>query len=242
MTDQKTHRLQINPRMTVRDLADYMAASETAQRTVVRDCRFQARARVIQHDEAKSTVSKFIRDKDTDVGWLYEEAARIRERMADSSFERDLFDHNAYYIQRFADIWPGIANKMPGTPSALGKVPGIVLHGVRISMDLHIRLSRVDRKNKSKAGGVMLRYAKNVPLRQDVADWQSAFLFGYLRNTLTPEESEPELGLCLTLDAFAGKWYPAPTNSISRFNQMKSACATIAERWPNVKPPPNAIY
>jgi hypothetical protein len=36
-------------------------------------------------------------------------------------------------------------------------------------------------------------------------------------------------------------WHEAPTDSVSRFKNMEAACASIAERWPNVAPPPNAV-
>jgi hypothetical protein len=38
-----------------------MAASETAKRSIIRGCKYQAIARVIQHDEARLSVGKFIR-------------------------------------------------------------------------------------------------------------------------------------------------------------------------------------
>jgi hypothetical protein len=34
---------------------------------------------------------------------------------------------------------------------------------------------------------------------------------------------------------------PAPGSAITMFANMKAACQTIAERWPNVPPPKGAI-
>jgi hypothetical protein len=53
--------------------------------------------------------------------------------------------------------------------------------------------------------------------------------------------AEPELKLCVTVDAYAGAYHAAPTTAVSRFNNAEAACATIAERWANVTPPPGAI-
>ena len=52
----------------------------------------------------------------------------------------------------------------------------------------------------------------------------------------------PEKKLCVTVDAFAGKSYPAPGDAASRFKNMQAACESIAERWDNVKPPEGAIF
>ena len=45
----------------------------------------------------------------------------------------------------------------------------------------------------------------------------------------------------MTLDAFTGELYPAPGSSATMLANIKAACLTIAERWPNIKPPKGAI-
>ena len=64
---------------------------------------------------------------------------------------------------------------------------------------------------------------------------------GFLGQTAVEVDAEPEGKLCLTLDMFSGKAYPAPTDSVSRFKNMQAACVVIAERWENIKPPANAV-
>ena len=98
------------------------------------------------------------------------------------------------------------------------------------------------KNNQIKEGAAMLRYAKGAALSDSIGAWQSAFLLGYLRETSVDETVHPDAGLCLTIDAYAGVAHKAPTNSVSRYQNMKAACATIAEQWPNVKPPPKAIF
>jgi hypothetical protein len=51
-----------------------------------------------KHDEAKLAVGKFIRGGGADTAGLAEDAKRLRDRLADSDFDRDLFDHNADYM------------------------------------------------------------------------------------------------------------------------------------------------
>jgi len=236
----KTHTYRARPRISARYLADFMAATETAKRTIVRDSKYQPRARVIQHDEARSTVSKFIRDRDADLSWLGEEAQRLRDRVTDSDFDRDLYEHNAEYIARFAQVWPVV--KMPTAEiNAPGSSPPIVINGVTITIDLQFRLRRKTKTNKVRIGAGMLRYSKGKELVPDVGAWQSAFILGYLRETNVEQNIEPWPALCLTFDVYSGSLHPAPSDSIRRFNQIRSACATIAERWPNIEAPPGAI-
>jgi hypothetical protein len=196
---------------------------------------------VVQHDEAKSTVAKFIRDESPDASILTEKAQALRDRMADSDFDRDLLDHNADYIDRFAAV-VGNLNLPKAEILAPGKAGAIDLNGIKVTTELHFRLRRLTKTNKIKVGAGALRYAKGKALSEEVGQWQSAFMFGYLIQTGVEEGAEPEHKLCLTVDAYAGVCHPAPTDSTSRFHNMAAACATIAEWWPNITPPPNAKF
>lgn len=98
MSDKKTHRLVKTPKMSARYLADYMAATERGRRRIVRDCKYRPIARIIQHDRAKNAVSKFILEGQMDCGKLTQAAAKLRNMMADTDFDRDVFDNNADYI------------------------------------------------------------------------------------------------------------------------------------------------
>ena len=122
-----------------------------------------------------------------------------------------------------------------------GNVQSIGINGLNVSVELQFRLSRPTKTNKIKTGGVAFRYSKGKRLAEPVAEWQSAFILGYLRDMNKAEKIEPTHALCITLDIFSGTAYPAPTNAICRYSQMKAACATIAEMWPNIPPPANAV-
>jgi hypothetical protein len=113
--------------------------------------------------------------------------------------------------------------------------------GVRVTLRPHLLLRRLTRTNKIRMGALMLRYAKGKPLPETVAGWQSAAIFGFLRTIEEGEAAEAERALCITLCAYKGVAYEAPTNSVYMFNEMKAACAAIAERWPALKPPTNAV-
>lgn len=238
--EQKTHREVKEPKMQDRFLADYMAASERRRRSIVRDCKYPKIARVLQHKEAKLAVGKFIREGG-DVQDLNDKSEELRNRLADDDFDRNLFDHNADYIDRFlkkvelgdmpaSDILPEAEN------------PSIELGGVAITADIPIRMQRKTKTNKIRIGGIALRYAKGKPVNIEAAYWQSAFIHGYLGKTwMGEDEAEPECKLCLTLDVVTGVFHSAPTDAVSRFANMTAGCATIAEMWPAIKPPPGAV-
>jgi hypothetical protein len=88
----------------------------------------------------------------------------------------------------------------------------------------------------------MLRYSKSRPLPRAVGEWQAALLLGHLRAlNAAPDEEDPDGKLCLVLDAQSGALHAAPGDAARRFGQIAAACASIAERWPNVAPPAGAV-
>src|SRR5216683_2705845 len=240
MLAKKTHREVRSPQITARYLADYMSASETAKRTIIRNCKYQPAAKIVQHNQAKLAVSHHICNGSGEPASLSARAEQLRNSLADDDFDRLTLDHNADYLTRFAAVQSNIvfpeAERM-----APGKSAPIMLNGVKITTEILFRLRRTTRSNEVRIGAGMIRYAKNRPLSEDVAMWQSAFLLGYLGLTGADPSESPEAKLCLTVDAFAGKSYAAPGDSVSRFKNMKSACESIAERWEKIQPPPKAI-
>ncbi|PQA71689.1 hypothetical protein [Brucella oryzae] len=237
---KKTHRLVKEPQISARYLADYMAGSEMKRRSILTSCKYQPISRVIQHKEAKLQIGKHLRSGSSTTAELSSFADKLRTRMADSDFDRDLYDHNADYINRFAKVAP-LLEIPDGERLAPGNCPPIIREGVKITADICMRLRKTTSTNKVKIGLATLRYEKGKALKQEVADWHSAFLFGYLGFLDDEDGAEPEKKLCLTIDAYSGAVYCAPGNSISRIKNFDAACAAIAERWENIKPPAKAI-
>lgn len=87
----------------------------------------------------------------------------------------------------------------------------------------------------------MFRYSKSGPVSKDVAEFQSAFMYGYFSEYPFIEEAKPEVGLSFGLCAKSGKTYTTPSKPIYKFNEMKAVCSDIAEKWENIEPPNGAV-
>lgn len=237
---KKTHVEMKHPQFSLGRLADYMAASEQARRTIAQSCKYRSIARVVQHIDAKMIISNALRDPAKNADDLKKMADQVRNKMADDQFEADVNEHNADYIERFAEVFSEIAlPKAEIFPTE--KFGPIHLNGVRVSFNPQLLLRRNTKTNKVKSGAIMLRYAKGKSLSKTVAGYQSAGIFGYMRTLDDEKMEEAERELCITLDAYAGRLYEAPTNATYLFKEIKAACATISERWPAIKPPKNAV-
>ena len=239
--DKKTHRLVKLPQISSRYLADYMAATEVGKRNILTTCKYQAIARIVQHDEAKQAITKFFRSKNGAISDLNVAAKNLRDRMADTDFDRDLFDHNADYIDCFSKVQHLVEIPVGTEILAPGQLPRIDINGVKVSTDIQLRFRRITKTNKVKIGAAVFRYAKGKALKPEIANWQSAFVLAYVKSVGVDNGVEPDAKLCITIDMFSGKAYPAPTDNISRFKNMQAACSGISERWENIKPPTNSV-
>lgn len=240
MTPQKTHQETKPPQIPARHLADYMAASETTKRRIVRDCKYPPTARILHHDEARAIIGRFLREAGATIGTLTGEARTLRDRAAGNEPDRELLDRNADYVERFAAVVERLI--LPNAERlAAEDFQAVEFHGLRVPFELQIGFRRLARTNRVRTGGAMLRYSRNKPLPAEVAAWQSALLFGALRDETRGFDGDPELQLCITIDAWLGIAYRAPSDAVRRYGQIVSACASIMERWPNVRPPEGAV-
>jgi hypothetical protein len=236
---KKTHRELKTPRMSDNKLADYMAASEQARRTILRSCKYQAITAVIQHQDARKMIAESIVNGKLDAGILASKLAVYENKITDTDFEADVKQHNIDYVKSVLDakIGPIKGVEFSRCRSQLK----LDFNGTEISFFPDVLVARTNQRNNRKIGAVNLRYSKSAKLPPPTADWQSALIFGVLRDYPFEEQATPEHALCQTLDGFNGKLYPAPTKAVYLFNEMKAACAGIANQWANIQPPAGAI-
>jgi hypothetical protein len=237
----KTHREVQQPEISVRYLADYMAASERKRRTIIEGCKFRRIARVHQHKEAPVVIAHALRHGTATPQALKERAAAIRAKIATDDFDAFTNETNADYVEAFSKVVAGV--ELPEAEILPGKLfPDFDIRGTKIRFAPQLILRRLVKKtNKLQRGALMLRYAKGKPLPVEIGGYQSAAALGLLGLVKDEETGEPDKAICLTLCAVSGKFYVAPGNSVSIFANMRAACETIAERWPNIKPPKGAI-
>ena len=195
---------------------------------------------MIQHKEAMIVLTGFFVSGKTNASELKERSEYIRNKLADSDFDTAVNDSNAGYLERVSQILGDI--KLPNANLTIApqwQPPKI--NGVKLRFSPHLLLDRIGKKNQTQRGALMFRYAKNNPLNPEVAAYQSAAIFGILREMSDKDADEIDKPLCVTVDGFTGTVFPADGKAASRYLNMKAALDSIGERWPAVKEPLNAI-
>lgn len=238
---QKTHTLVKDPSINVRYLADYMAGSEQARRTLLKSCKFRPVARMIQHIEAKMAITNYIKMGAKNPEELREKAQQILNKMTVDDFEESTNLHNANYIKCFANV-SDLSELNDTAKESAGKATKFNVNGVAVRFDPALSLTRTTRTNKLRRGVVMLRYQKGKALPEATAGFQSAAAFGLLRMQHGDDSKEPDGALCLTLDCHTGIFHPAPSKANYLFKEMQAACSSIKERWAAIEPPNCAVF
>jgi hypothetical protein len=118
--EQKTHRLVPEPEISVRYLADFMAASERRRRSIVEDCKFRPIARLVQHKEATVTISGAIQKGVLEPQAFKDKADFIRNKLADDDFDALTNEVNADYVEKFSEVVASI--KLPDAAVLPGKI------------------------------------------------------------------------------------------------------------------------
>jgi hypothetical protein len=243
MAEDKTHSLREKPGMSANKLADYMAASEQARRSILRSCKYRPIARVVQHHVARESIADSLSSGDFGARMLEARVEILRNGLHGSDFDNEVAEHNADYIERFLAMNPQLPPRAKEVTKA-GKMPPLDLDGFTLAFNPDLILKRINQRNVPKVGVAFFRYGKNKPISDEVGCWQGAISFGYLDTKLKQGviETDPEKELCVTLDVWSGKSHPAPGNAIYRFNEVRAACAGIVERWAQIAPPEGAVY
>jgi hypothetical protein len=239
MEPKKTHIERKTPQISLARLADYMAASEQAKRSIATSCKYRPIARVIQYNEAKAIISNYIRNENRKIEDLKQKLEAMKARIFENDFDADVNEHNCDCISRF------IANhdkfSFPYVYARPAKSVKFLLNEMPVSVQFDVISSRVNMRNKLKLGSIMLRYAKGKNLSEDTGTHQSAFMCEFLRKHPSEEMGEAERDMCLTVDVRSGEAYRAPSNSTYLFKEMAATCSALVERWPAIKPPPGAV-
>lgn len=240
MDEKKTHVMVAEPEIGVRYLADYLAGSERKRRAILVQSKYRPRARLIQHREAKAVISNAIVNGSANKGFFKERADFVRNKLAVDDFDALTNETNADYLERFSEVVEAL--DLPGVEFQPGKTyPLAKVHGLKVLFGTNASLRRIGRNNKVRVGAMMFRYAKGKPLALLAAQYQSSAIFGFLKECVVEDGAELDRSLCVTLDGFTGTAHEAPTDAVTKFKDTQAACATIADAWPNVKPPKGAV-
>ena len=214
------------PRISVSKLGEYMGASPSRRRAIIRDQREPREVKILHCRQARTSVASFLFDPDHDPKILNRAIDAERRQTPATKWQKQEIASNIEALQCGLDLslaaFSGARAERP--PADRG---AISLGGVKVVVrpDLLLR----DRDGRL-VGAAKLYFVKRIPLSKE----SGAFVATALRRLMElAYHAEPRPELCLFVDVFAKKVHAAPHAFKKRMKDLHDACEEIAGRWAN---------
>jgi hypothetical protein len=218
------------PRISVRQLAEYMVAKAARRRKIILDAKDPAPFIVNKYEYAKDALGDFLVDDPTNVEALLSEIVELKQRKAHSPNDESCLKLSIEALERFARHLESVEltsafKREKGPLSA----PKLSISKVKVSVQPNI-IVRGTYKSKRALGAIKLVFGKTAPLTDDEGASIALLVLRYLEaSKMDGEVVTP--ALCLVVDVFTGKVFTPPKATKRIYNHIEAACEEINVRW-----------
>jgi hypothetical protein len=241
----RTDEVRVNqePRISANKLAEYVIASPSRQKTILKDAKFPREVVTLPYKRTRDFLPHAFTENSLDIDKLVRRAEEIESENAAtdiSPWQRNANTNCAAALRRVAAVAPELSW---GNARRLHvRLGGLDIAGVHVSIQPEIVFSFEHRKI-TKVGAVILNTVKGDEKSLDrrnggycVGEYLASLVFQMLLGKAT-KFGAPLNKKCYAVDVFREKVYTAPP-SFQRLNKdLEAACEMIASRWKDIKLP-----
>lgn len=236
----KNSRLKASPEVSASLIAQYIRASPTRRKSLIRAAHFPKPDVVAQYDIARDGLVKFLTDDTRNTQHLAAVKDRLRdreERPEASDWERDDSHRSIAAIETFENAYnhlgfPKLECRLPG------KLPLLDLWPAKIKVELDLIVRKPAKLGPGPFGGLIFLFSRTrqppdarIDQCRTIAGLIYVFCERHLAHLGTPNRS-----LCLAVDVFAERAISAPEGFVQKLDYIEDACEEIAARWEEVTP------
>jgi hypothetical protein len=240
-TEAGKHYIYDEPRISASKLAEYVLASPARQRRIAQDCKVTPKLLVAPYREARDVFSTSLTHAGINFEYLLREAAKIKERIPASKWQKVENPRCATALKRIAAIAEQVecqGGHVIHPPH--GTWGGIQIAGVYVSVNPELVFSIVHRGLR-KVGGVILSTSQDEQFSLDrthdghsVGDYLTTLLYQMLEQRFPSGGNPPLHTRCYAMDVARGKVHSAPQAHKRLLKNLEAACEVIAMRWPSI--------
>jgi len=215
-----------HPRISISKLGEYMSASASRRRSIIRDQREPAEVKTLHCITARSALTSYLASAAPDPQRLLRTIEALQRQTPQTLWKQREVPLNITALERALKLPPLRFNgATPERPPA--SRTAISIGGVRVVVqpDLILR----DGESGQIVGAVKLYLVKSVPLTDQAADFVTTVLWQFVELAYA---AEPDRQRCIFVDVFATKIHTAPQAYKRRMKDLEAACEEIAARWP----------
>lgn len=230
------------PRLSANQLAEYLKASSTRRKSIVREAKFPKVAVVTRYRYARQSIVKYLCDDTRSLASLFESMADLQTRGQSPSatpWQKEDFNLSAEAVAGFQKALNSLKVTKFDCILALPNQPKLEISGVDISVSADIFTVRDDKDGTRRVGAVVLLFSKSEASAKGRAELcrVSALLAAQFAGKHLGHIGAVDPKMCASIDVFSGQSHEAPGSYIKALENIGNACEEVALRWAVTDPP-----
>jgi hypothetical protein len=244
VTDQK-YRYRATPQVSASQVAEYLSATSTRRKRIIRDARFPKASITAQYDGARVGFVNFLDDDSRSFNHLAVAKSGLEKRKlrpdATDWLRRDS-DGSMEALEAFQSAYNKLGFSKVLCQRVLGKqVPLDLWSTTKISVNLDLIVRRPVMNGADKIGGTIFLFSKGEPstkARVERSKVIAGLILTYCANSPTIKGlGAADPSLCLAVDVFSHTAHKPPGTFATKLRNVEDAAEEIAARWKTIPPP-----
>jgi hypothetical protein len=242
-TDQK-YNYRPNPQVSANQIAEYLGATSTRRKRIIRDARFPKTSVVAQYDKAREGLVNFLDDDTRSFKHLaaakdYLEKRKLRPDASDW-LKRDS-DGSMEAMEAFQSAYNKLGLGKLDCKEVIGRQPLLdIWKTTKISVNLDLIIRKpVPGANHDNIGGAVFLFSKgeaSSKARIDRSKIIAGLIYTYCGNILK-DLGVADPALCMAVDVFGKVTHKPPGTFAAKLKNVADACEEIHARWKSIAPP-----
>lgn len=222
----------MDAKISVNKLGEYMDASPSRRRQILRDQKTPPTFKVARYREARETIVQYLEQGMGDDGFVMQRIEDLRNDLSGSGFAAQDRQLSADAIEDFLPLCEEIEVEGLSVQSGAAFATATMdFGGTQVSMRPDAILRNPE--TGDIVGCVKLNFSKSAPLQNRAAEYVATAMRAHLENNLSsPEHVDPSL--CYVVDVPTGTVSCAPKANKKRLSDLTAAGEEIAARWDTV--------
>jgi hypothetical protein len=239
ITNQK-YFFRPNPQVSASQIAEYLDASPTRRKSIIRAARFPKRSVVAQYGKAREGLVNFLGDgarssKHLAVATDYLEKRKDRAGATDW-LKRDS-RQSIEALEAFQRAYNKLGFRAIDFRPVTGRLPALDEWATKVSVDLDLTIHVPVEASRDRIGGAILLFSRGEASGKARIEQSRTIAAMVLKfcDRFMPERGDPDKKLCFAVDVFGATAYqPAGQRKL---DYVRDACDEIAVRWPTISAP-----
>jgi hypothetical protein len=227
-------RVRPDPRISAKQLAEYLISDDSRRTTIIREAKFAKTAIVVQYKKVRSFIPHAFKDNCLDINLLARRADEVEHEEAQNEWFKDDNKRSAEALRHLCEIAPSLNWENAHRVHIRDRY--LAIGGVMVSINPELTFS-FEHRNVQKSGGLMLNTTQNdgktmarTTGQYCMGDYMATLLFKLLLANAA-KIGAPVNKKCWAVDIFRKEAYTAPANFKKLDRNIESACLFIAARW-----------